>query len=383
MTSGGSIFYDVVDFSDAGVGSVQMRVNASAATNLEFHADSQTGTLLGKCAVAATGSAWATQTCTLTPVSGVHTLYVVFDGAAHLNWLLFQPSSTSTTGTGGSGSGTGGASGTGGTGTTGTGGTIVSGTGGTGTTGAGGASGTGGTGTTGTGGAIVGGTGGTVTSGAGGAGTGGSGTGSGTGGSGYRWTAAARPRPAAAAAVPATWVARPERPEWSCPSGSSWRRLVFAEDAARAADGHWPPVRLENVMTARRASLLPVVLGRVFALVVGLLAVDCTKGAVDQGTICPVGQMACGMTCLDVSADPMNCGGCGIPCSAGQDCQAGACQCGSGTLCNGSCVAPDAGDCGSRRRRAGGPPMLVTSAPGAYWQTDGVLTVVTYRRKPT
>ena len=29
----------------------------SAATNLEFHADSQTGTLLGKCAVAATGGA--------------------------------------------------------------------------------------------------------------------------------------------------------------------------------------------------------------------------------------------------------------------------------------------------------------------------------------
>ena len=54
VTSGGSIFYDVVDFSDAGVGSVQMRVNASAATNLEFHADSATGTLLGKCAVAAT-----------------------------------------------------------------------------------------------------------------------------------------------------------------------------------------------------------------------------------------------------------------------------------------------------------------------------------------
>ena len=185
VTSGGSIFYDVVDFSDGGVGSVQMRVNASAATNLEFHADSATGTLLGKCAVAATGSAWATQACTLTPISGVHTLYVVFDGAAHLNWLLFQPASTGTTGTGGSGAGTGGSSGTGGTGTTGTGGTGTTGTGGTGTTG------TGGTGTTGTGGAIVSGAGGTATTGAGGTGTGGSatgtggsGTGSGTGGSG-------------------------------------------------------------------------------------------------------------------------------------------------------------------------------------------------------
>ena len=147
VTSGGSIFYDVVDFSDGGVGSVQMRVNASAATNLEFHADSATGTLLGKCAVSAT-SGWATQSCTLTPISGVHTLYVVFDGAARLNWLLFQPAGTSTTGTGGSGAGTGGSSGTGGAG--GKGGTS-GGTGGTGTTGAGGTgtTGTGGTGTTG------------------------------------------------------------------------------------------------------------------------------------------------------------------------------------------------------------------------------------------
>ena len=198
VTSGGSIFYDVVDFSDAGVGSVQMRVNASAATNIEFHADSATGTLLGKCAVAATGGSWATQSCTLTPTSGVHTLYAIFGGAARLNWLLFQAGSTSTTGTGGSGTGTGGSSGTGGvggksgtggTGTTGTGGTGTTGTGGTGTTGTGGTgtTGTGGTGTTGTGGAIVSGAGGTGTTGTGGAGTGtgGTGTGSGAGGSGF------------------------------------------------------------------------------------------------------------------------------------------------------------------------------------------------------
>ena len=184
VSSGGSIFYDVVDFSDAGVGSVQMRVNASAATNLELHADSATGTLLGKCAVSATSGAWATQSCTLTPTSGVHTLYVVFDGAARLNWLLFQPTSTSTTGTGGSGGSSG--TGTGGTGTTGTGGASGTGTGGTGTTGTGGAtvSGAGGTGTTGAGGtgttgASGTGTGGSIT------GAGGSGTAPGTGGSGF------------------------------------------------------------------------------------------------------------------------------------------------------------------------------------------------------
>ncbi|HEY5088706.1 MAG TPA: glucosylceramidase, partial [Polyangia bacterium] len=72
----------------------------------------------------------------------------------------------------------------------------------------------------------------------------------------------------------------------------------------------------------------------------------------------------------------MNCGGCGIPCSAGQICQGGACQCASGTLCNGSCVAPDAGDCGSPGA-TGSPPTLVTSAPGAYWNTEGQIAEVT------
>ena len=126
VTSGGSIFYDVVDFSDAGVGSVQMRVNASAATNLDLHADSADRHAARQVRGRATSGAWATQSCTLTPTSGVHTLYVVFGGAARLNWLLFQRASGSTTGTGGSGAGTGGTSGTGGA-------AAAGGTGGTGT----------------------------------------------------------------------------------------------------------------------------------------------------------------------------------------------------------------------------------------------------------
>jgi glucosylceramidase len=79
--------------------------------------------------------------------------------------------------------------------------------------------------------------------------------------------------------------------------------------------------------------------------------------------------------CLDVSADPLNCGGCGIPCPSDQLCQAGACQCATGTLCNGACLAPDAGACGTAEP-TGNPPTLVTSAPGAYWKTDGALTAV-------
>ncbi len=121
VTSGGYLFFDNVDFSDAGVGSVQLRVKAQSATTLELHADTQTGPLLGTCAIAATGTAWATQTCTLTQTTGVHTLYANFAGAAHLNWMQFQPVTCAGTscgsGTGGSSSvSTGGSPGSGGTG---------------------------------------------------------------------------------------------------------------------------------------------------------------------------------------------------------------------------------------------------------------------------
>jgi MYXO-CTERM domain-containing protein len=195
--SGGYVFFDNVDFSDAGVGAVALRVNAASATTLELHSDSQTGTLLGKCSVAATGGSWATQSCTLTPITGVHTLYALFGGAARLNYMKFQPATggTGTGGTGGGGttgsSGAGGRGGGGGT-SVGSGGSNSSGSGGTGTGGTGtGAAGTTGTGTgvagtTGTGAAGT--TGDTGTAGTTGTGTGTAGTGPGTGTAGTTGT---------------------------------------------------------------------------------------------------------------------------------------------------------------------------------------------------
>jgi len=99
------VFFDNVDFSDAGVDKVDLRVNAQAATTIELHADTQTGTLIGKCSVAATNGMWATQSCALTKTSGVHTVYAVFSGALRLNSVKFQL---------GDGDGTGGTGGTGG-----------------------------------------------------------------------------------------------------------------------------------------------------------------------------------------------------------------------------------------------------------------------------
>ena len=108
----GYVYFENVDFSDGGVGSVQLRVKSQAATTLELHADSQTGALLGRCMVPSTSNAWATQTCTLDQTAtGVARLYLVFGGAMHLNWLKFVPGTVSPAGTGGAGGGAGGAGG--------------------------------------------------------------------------------------------------------------------------------------------------------------------------------------------------------------------------------------------------------------------------------
>ena len=130
--SGAYVFYDNVDFSDGGVDNVELRVNAQTATSLEFHADMQTGTLLGKCDVAATSGKWATQKCTLTATAGVHTLYAVFGGTLRLNSMKFALGDGSSMGSGGSGGmpGTGGAAAGGSAGMTSAGGAMTSSSGG-------------------------------------------------------------------------------------------------------------------------------------------------------------------------------------------------------------------------------------------------------------
>jgi glucosylceramidase len=121
---------------------------------------------------------------------------------------------------------------------------------------------------------------------------------------------------------------------------------------------------------------MPAVRFGIVALAFALFAAACASDDNrSRGTICPTDRVACGRLCLDVTADPMNCGGCGIPCAAGQMCAAGVCQCPPGLSdCNGSCVA-DAAACAEPITSS--PPVLVTSAPGAYWTTGGPLTTVT------
>jgi xylan 1,4-beta-xylosidase len=206
-SGGGYVYFENVDFTDDGVGGVQLRVKSGSDTTLELHQDSQTGTLLGSCKVSSTSNAWADQTCTLSQtVTGVSKLYVVLSGAMHLNYLKFQPGGSApgtggiaggggASGGGGSAGASGGAGGSGGNPSGGAGGSGAGGSstakdagpgggsGGNSSTGSGGSSGVGSGGTSGGGGSTGKSSGGTGGSNSGGSSSGGMG-GSSSGGSG-------------------------------------------------------------------------------------------------------------------------------------------------------------------------------------------------------
>ena len=109
VAGGGHVYFDNVDYTDDGVASVELRAKAQNDTTVELRADCPTGPLLGSCVVGSTANAWATQTCGLSwAPTGVSRLYVLFGGAAHLNWLRFQPGGGVDGGAGGSADGGGG-----------------------------------------------------------------------------------------------------------------------------------------------------------------------------------------------------------------------------------------------------------------------------------
>ncbi len=111
--------------------------------------------------------------------------------------------------------------------------------------------------------------------------------------------------------------------------------------------------------------------GASFLLGCAALLAACSSAAPSGPTlVCPGGLAACGQTCLDVLSNPTNCGGCGIPCGSDQTCQAGVCQ-----PAVGDAGPPDGGS--DAATPPGALPLLVTSAPGAYWNTSGHAAEVT------
>ena len=114
ISNGDYIKVKNVDFG-SGATSFDARVASSTSGgNIELHLDSQTGTLLGTCAVAGTGGTqtWMTTTCTVSGATSVHDLFLKFTGGSgnlfNFNWWQF--SGPGGTGAGSGGSGNGGAS---------------------------------------------------------------------------------------------------------------------------------------------------------------------------------------------------------------------------------------------------------------------------------
>lgn len=84
---------------------------ASGGGSIELHLDSQTGTLLGTCAIAATGGAqmWTTKNCAVTGATGLHDLFFKFTGGSgnlfNFNWWQFSGPGAMDNPTGGGGAG--------------------------------------------------------------------------------------------------------------------------------------------------------------------------------------------------------------------------------------------------------------------------------------
>jgi arabinoxylan arabinofuranohydrolase len=83
-----------------GTGAVSFDARVAAASgggSIELRLESQTGTLVGTCAVAATGGAqmWATKSCDVTGATGIHDLFLKFTGGSgelfKFNWWKFTP----------------------------------------------------------------------------------------------------------------------------------------------------------------------------------------------------------------------------------------------------------------------------------------------------
>lgn len=90
----GYLAYPNVEFVD-GTASVQLRVAAEEEARIEFRLDRPDGQLIGSAELSSTGGLqnWTTQSASVEGANGVHTLYLVIDGAAYVNWFQFSKTS--------------------------------------------------------------------------------------------------------------------------------------------------------------------------------------------------------------------------------------------------------------------------------------------------
>ena len=104
-----SIKVESVNFLTGAISFSARVASAGAGGSIELHLDSATGSLLGTCAVPATGGAqkWQTVTCTVSGATGTKDLFLVFKGGSgslfNLDSWQFAPKDPLPSGGGGSG----------------------------------------------------------------------------------------------------------------------------------------------------------------------------------------------------------------------------------------------------------------------------------------
>ena len=97
INNGDYIKVKAVNFGTGAVSFDARVASASTGGSIELRLDSQTGTLVGTCAVPGTGGAqtWATKSCTVSGATGIHDLYLKFTGGSgdlfKFNWWKFTP----------------------------------------------------------------------------------------------------------------------------------------------------------------------------------------------------------------------------------------------------------------------------------------------------
>jgi arabinoxylan arabinofuranohydrolase len=104
ISNGDYIKVEGVDFGE-GAKLFEARVaSGGSGGSIELRLDSQTGTLIGTCAVAGTGgwTTWSSKSCDITGATGVHDLYFKFTGGSgrlfNFNWWRFSPAVGTVTG---------------------------------------------------------------------------------------------------------------------------------------------------------------------------------------------------------------------------------------------------------------------------------------------
>lgn len=86
------------------------------------------------------------------------------------------------------------------------------------------------------------------------------------------------------------------------------------------------------------------------AALAGLAALTACGGDSKKQVTCAADEVVCGGRCSSIQIDSSNCGACGTSCAAYQECNAGACECGPGTVqCGAACadLSTDPDHCGA------------------------------------